>query len=369
MKGAIFSASNSTEEGIIDLLKQAMDKDCFQAILMSVKVPAGDSFAYLLIQDKLLLKNAYPLPPIMPAQGARALSSVTSLGKASNKVAAIMRPCEIRAAIELYKLGQINLENVILISVDCPGVLPLSLYLEDPKKGTDVFEDVLKQWGNEYVRPACKVCNRFSLIAGDLHIGILGSDDGKLFLIANTTKGQEILDTLGMSEASVGSWKAKVKEISEKRAHKRNEFKKELKSKVGGLDNLLETFSNCINCHNCMSACPICYCRQCYFESSKVKFPAEDYLMRAEKKGSIRFLPDTLLFHIGRMSHMTISCVSCGTCEDACPMSIPIAQIFGMVADETQRLFDYLPGRNIEESLPLITYKEEELHEVEDTGE
>jgi formate dehydrogenase subunit beta len=100
-----------------------------------------------------------------------------------------------------------------------------------------------------------------------------------------------------------------------------------------------------------------------------VKHPSEDYLQRAESKGSIRFLPDTTLFQMGRMMHMSLSCVSCGACEDACPMSIPVAQIFSMIADETQGSFDYVSGRDPNESLPLIAYKEEELHEVEDSND
>jgi len=65
---------------------------------------------------------------------------------------------------------------------------------------------------------------------------------------------------------------------------------------------------------------------------------------------------------------MSVSCVSCGSCEDACPMSIPVAQIFSMTADETQGIFDYVAGRNIDEPIPLKTYEEDELHEVEDSA-
>ena len=118
-----------------------------------------------------------------------------------------------------------------------------------------------------------------------------------------------------------------------------------------------------------MRVCPVCICRLCYFDSDKVKHPPDDYLDRAKSKGSIRFLPDTTLFHIGRMMHMSVSCVSCGACEDACSMSIPVAQIFSMIADETQGLFDYVSGRNIEEPIPLVTYQEEELHQMEDAND
>jgi len=96
-----------------------------------------------------------------------------------------------------------------------------------------------------------------------------------------------------------------------------------------------------------------------------MKLYPENYLMRAKNKGGLRFPPDTLLFHLGRMSHMVFSCVSCGTCEDACPVSIPIAQVFALVADNAQELFHYVPGENIGEPHPLVTFKEEEFRDIE----
>ena len=45
-------------------------------------------------------------------------------------------------------------------------------------------------------------------------------------------------------------------------------------------------------------------------------------------------------------------------------MSIPVAQIFSMVGDETQALFDYVPGSDKSEPLPLSAFKVEELKEV-----
>ncbi|MFW6120941.1 MAG: 4Fe-4S dicluster domain-containing protein, partial [Petrotogales bacterium] len=176
-----------------------------------------------------------------------------------------------------------------------------------------------------------------------------------------------ILDKLGITlKENMDSWHVEVKGNIEVKHKKRKKAHRDLKTQIGSLDNLLDTFSQCINCHNCMRVCPICYCRLCYFDSDKVKLTSEDYLQRATSKGSIRFLPDTTLFQMGRMMHMSLSCVSCGSCEDACPMSIPVAQIFSMIADETQGLFDYVAGRSLEEPLPLKIYEEDELHEVED---
>jgi formate dehydrogenase subunit beta len=208
------------------------------------------------------------------------------------------------------------------------------------------------------------------MIAGDLHIGTLGTKKDTFFIISSSQKGDDILDKLGITtKDNIDTWKIKVKEKVEEKQKKRKKKHQDLKSQIGGLDNLIESFSQCINCHNCMRVCPICYCRLCYFDSDKVKHTSTDYLQRAKNKGSIRFLPDTALFQMGRMMHMSLSCVSCGSCEDACPMSIPVAQIFSMIADETQGLFEYVAGRSLEEPLPLKTYEEDELHQVEDAHE
>ena len=369
-KGAIITVKQSNKETIVDLLKEAMDKGVFDAVLIPMIVPAGDSFAYVLIKDKSLLKDAFPLPPIMSVQGGHAVSSVTRLGKGDMKIAAIMRPCEIRAVIELSKLGQTNLENVALISIDCPGVLPLSDFLSDSKKGMKLFDEAAKKWDDKIMRPVCQICDKSSMVAGDLHIGTLGAKNNTFLVISNSQKGNGVLDELGIvTKESIDDWQAKVKNVAEEKHKKRKKNLKELKTKIGSLDNLIDAFSQCINCHNCMRVCPVCYCRLCYFDSDKVKHPSENYLQMAESKGSIRFLPDTIFFQMGRMMHMSLSCVSCGACEDACPVSIPVAQIFSMVADETQGLFDYVSGRSLEEPIPLVAYKEEELHEVEDAND
>jgi len=301
----------------------------------------------------------------MPVQGARAISRLTRFGKGDMRIAAIMRPCEIRATIELLKLEQVDLGNVTLIGMDCPGALPLSDFIRDPEGGQETFKGSSRSWDSGAMREVCKVCEHSSMMAGDLHIGTLGADENTFFLIPNTKRGEDLLDTLGHSfEDSMDIWQTKVNEVSSSRKKARSEKKEQLMSAALGPDGLLETFSRCINCHNCMRVCPICYCQLCYFDSDNVKHTPQDYLQRAESSGSLRCPPDTVLFHMGRMMHMSLSCVSCGTCEDACPMSIPVAQIFSMVGDETQALFDYVPGSDRSEPLPLSTFKEEELKEV-----
>ena len=71
------------------------------------------------------------------------------------------------------------------------------------------------------------------------------------------------------------------------------------------------------------------------------------------------------MFHVGRLSHMSLSCVSCGLCSDACPVSIPVAEVFSYVADQTQRTFEYDAGIDREETLPIQVYRLDEIQGVD----
>jgi len=368
-KGAILAATPNRDQAILDMLKNAMNTKCFDAIIIPLKVPAGDSYTYLIINDPTVLDDASPLPPIMTTQGARAVSSISNCGSQESdlKIAAIMRPCEILATIELAKLKQVDLENIILISMDCPGVLPMAEFIKDPIKGEDTFDSSTEKWDLEPMRPVCQICDKFGMLASDIHIGTLGIGNNSILLIPNSDKGKKILDTLNLEiKEPIETWSKTIDELTTMRRQKKVEHHKNLESNILGLDNLLDAFSTCINCHNCMRVCPICSCRQCYFDSEVTKHQPDDYLLRAQRSGSLRFLPDNLLFHIGRMMHMSISCVSCGSCEDACPMDIPVAQIFDKIAHSTQDLFDYVPGKDLQEPRPLTTFDKNELQDVED---
>jgi formate dehydrogenase subunit beta len=359
-------AKDGLEKVINDMLKNTLDKKYFDAVLIPHIVPTGDSYMYLLIQDSNVLATASPFAPIMPTQGARALSNVTHLGTDGLKLAAVMRPCETRAAIELSKLDQSILDDVTLISFDCPGVLATRVFIEDPKKGLEMFNQCMNEGSTDAMRPMCQVCDKANNAYGDLHIGRIGVADGSTLIIQKTQKGKALLAALGMKpEESIDAWQKKTEEMTHAMQNTRKEAIEELKKEKLGLDNLLDTFSSCLKCHNCMRVCPIDYCQQCYFESDDMKQLPGEYFSRAATKGSVRFPVDTLQYHLGRMLHMSMSCVSCGTCEDACPMSIPVAQVYGSVACDVQKLFDYHPGSDPNEPRPLATYEAEEFSELE----
>jgi formate dehydrogenase subunit beta len=378
--GKILPAERGVASAVIGFLKNCLEKKHLDAVLIPSKIPNTEAYTWLLVQDVSLLDSCHPLPPVMTVQGGKALSSLTKRGDLEEKVAAVMRPCEVRAAVELFKLKQVDLNNITLISIDCPGAMPLQDYMDDPVNVMEAFEKSLEKWGeNDSLRPVCQICHQFSLLSptpsafqndstpkngvenppADLHIGLISDNNDKIFIIPTTSGGQDLCEKMDLGALDIlENWESKVTEIRERKLKKRTAFNADLQAEIEGADKFASVFDDCINCHNCQSACPICYCQQCYFDSQLLR-------LRAEKRGALRFPLDTLFFHIGRMSHMTLSCVSCGACEDACPVSIPVAQVFTMMGDRTQKYFDYTPGRDRAEPLPLQTFEESEFEEME----
>jgi formate dehydrogenase subunit beta len=390
-KAASFPCPEGFQKAINAFLKKTLEQGVFEAVLVPVKVPRTVSYAWVLARDPALLDEANPLPPVMSVQGGRALSSLTKHGSPALRVAAVLRPCEYRAAGELFKLKQIYLDNVHLITIDCPGAMPLAEYHANVEKSLENFGKARENWGGEKsVRPACVRCHRFSLSslddpAGrktsqenrtesaapvDIHIGLLGESRDQILLIPESLAGRKILESLGLPvDQSLDGWKTRVEEIKQKKQAAREADHETFKKEMTGLDHFSSIFDHCINCHICMRVCPVCYCRQCYFDSQMKHLSPQTYLERAQSRGSLRFPLDPLLFHLGRMSHMVLSCVSCGACEDACPTSIPVGRVFSWVADETQPAFDYSAGSDWGEPLPLQSFLKDELCEVETPSE
>ncbi|MDP8202996.1 MAG: 4Fe-4S binding protein, partial [Candidatus Tenebribacter mawsonii] len=166
------------------------------------------------------------------------------------------------------------------------------------------------------------------------------------------------------AETDLKKWQTYIEDKKKIKTKNKEETFKIVKNMVEGFDNLTETFSNCIGCHNCSSSCPICYCRQCYFDSSVAKPNSDVIMMRAEDRGAVSLPLDRIMFHTGRMAHMSLSCVSCGLCSDACPVNIPVAKIFSFVASQTQKTFDYQAGASAGDALPMKEYKLDELGEL-----
>lgn len=362
-KGAVLPAAKEPGDAVLDFLRLVMEKKLADAVILPLKVPSGDSYAWILMNDISLLDDAVPIAATMPVHGAKALRSLTRKGPGNLTVIAVMRPCEIRAAMELEKLGQVHPDNLILATYDCPGAVQLQKYVDDPAGSEKLFTEMMQKGKpDDSAKPVCHYCENFSMFDSDIHFGHLGLSDKEMFVIPGSSKGSKFLEELGLTPAvDLSAWEEGIDKLKTDRKKARKSAFEETGVQLRGIDGLLSVFANCIGCHNCQSACPICYCRLCYFDSETAEQNPDALIIAAEKRGGISLPEDRILFHTGRMAHMSLSCVSCGQCSDACPVSIPVAGVFSYIADQTQRTFEYIAGRNDGDPLPLRQFRKSEL--------
>jgi formate dehydrogenase subunit beta len=357
-------------ESIKGFLKGLLEKGIVNAILVPVELPSGNNVVQTLVSNPAKLDSANPLAPVLPVNSARIVSSITRTGSSQRKIAVVLRSCELRAVIELAKLKQVTLDNLLIIGIDCHGTYSITDYsnlAEEGKSPTDIaLGNVKAGKEDELLREACRVCEYFYPMNADIVIGLVGMDTDKAILIqAGTEQGEQVLDTMELqaSDEDEKRQTAIEKLVAEKTA-KKDELYGKTREEVAGEEKLLTMFARCVNCHNCRDACPICYCRECLFDSPTFEFGADKYLDWAEKKDALRMPTDTLLFHLTRLNHMASSCVGCGLCQEACPNEVPVFSIFRMVGDKLQEVFEYVPGRSLDEEMPLSTFREDELQEV-----
>jgi formate dehydrogenase subunit beta len=347
------------------------------ALLAPKNCPGRNWVMPTLITDPEALGGLDPLSPIYPLNGARNVARL-SRTPPGGRLAVFMRPCEVRAFVELVKLKQGDPAPLYLISVDCLGAVDSRTALaaggEDSRAFTLDFVEKALAVGDagelELLAPACKVCEHPQAApaggAVDLAIGLFGLDlEQNLLLEAGTEKGEALLGALGLPAGEVPAGReAAITARVEARTAARDEMFAATRAATGGLAKLADYLATCVNCYNCRVACPVCYCRACVFTTDVFDYPSGQYLGWARRRGAVQMPTDTLFYHLTRLAHMSTACVGCGQCSNACPNEIPLMELFRTVAQRTQAGFGYEAGRSLAEPPPLSTFEAEEYTEV-----
>ncbi|WP_054029955.1 4Fe-4S binding protein [Desulfatitalea tepidiphila] len=357
-------------DAIRTLLGRILALEEIDAVMVPGRLPGSRAVMPLLIHDPDQLDNSDPLSPAFALNAAKQVCRLTRTAT-PNRVAAVLRPCEIRAFIELVKLKQGLREQVIIIGSDCPGAYPNKVF------------DALTHGGDEsgadqgYIkRPsvdegslskACRACEHPMPTGADLAVCLWGVDTGREVMVdAQTDAGREILDRLGLKAAPLPDERAAaVETVVAERTRFRDSMFAETAAATDSLEKLDHYFAHCVNCYNCRTACPVCYCRQCVFETNLFDHDPLQYLSWTRRKGMIKMPTDTIFYHLTRLAHMSTACVGCGQCSNACPNDIDVMSLFRTVAHRTQAAFDYQAGRDAAERPPLSEFRE---HEFADTA-
>jgi formate dehydrogenase subunit beta len=356
------------------LFKNILEREAISAVLAPWRLPAKKMVMPTLLTDPDQLNGVDPLSPAFPINSAKIVSRLTRRSSGGT-IAAVMRPCEIRAFVELVKLKQARSDELILIGIDCLGALSNRDYLnwagEDSDQASHRFaQQVLTgktaDTGGVELAQACQSCELPVADGADIRIGFFGVDTSRQILVqALTDKGNRHLKALNLATTEEPASRGKEIDrlISKKTAFRDNMFA-EVGKQIDSIEKLNVYLAGCVNCYNCRVACPVCYCRECVFVTDVFDHEPSQYLQWARQKGAVKMPTDTLLYHITRLAHMSTACVGCGQCTNACPNDIPIMPLFRTIAHQTQQAFDYQAGRDLEEKPPLSAFKEDEFAEV-----
>jgi len=347
--------------GIREFLSKLLSLKQIESLLVLMRQGKGKA-AMALVSSPEMLKNADPLAPFMTRNAAQLISEMTRLNPPGKKIGVVLRSCELRALVELVKLKQASLDNLVLIGIDCAGTYKLSdykAYLTDKEHQNDTGVDT------GLIRKACQVCEFPNPLNADIIIGTTGISG--VIIQANGDKGTKLLKDFGLAaagETEISKRNAALSEEKTRRIAARDRLFEQIGKDIIGPEKLLDTLASCVNCHNCRVACPICYCKECLFDSPTFDWEADKYVSWSVKKGAFKMPADTLLYHLTRCNHMATSCVGCGMCSEACPNDVPVFDIFRLVGSRVQKEFDYVPGRSLDEEPPQTVFKEDELKDI-----
>ena len=304
-----------TARGVIQTLWEAAN---LERILLPLNGNA-DITGPSIIADPEQIQYFNPFTPLMPFNAAQLIPDLVDGEK---RVAAVLRPCEMRTLEGMVKLEQLNIDNVLTISVDCLGTLPADEFeWRAQRKGSSkgLAQEALqfaRQGGiiPYRYRAACQICKSPEATEADVNIGVLGLPVRQYLLIsikdktlAQSMRGEEAIPTnadLLLQHQRV------VARLSERGQETRERIFSGLVGILpADIDSLVEPLQGCDDCRSCLDTCPIC----------TSEYPRQDASGEYIREDVMEWL---------------VSCSGCGMCEQSCPKHLPLTIIFGHIQEQ-----------------------------------
>jgi formate dehydrogenase subunit beta len=381
-KDQAIQEKGETGGAVTALLKYLLESKTVDAVYTMEKgADIYDARPAFITDPKDIIKTAGSLhcgTLLVPKQLSKCILSADP----NMKIGVVVKGCDAMAMYEMAKRGQINLDNIFMIGVNCGGTVkpimarkmikekfgvdPDTVVKEEIDKGQFIIKtadgnhkgisiDALEEEGYGR-RSNCRRCKMKVPRQADLacgNWGVIGDRAGKTtFVEVCSEKGAQVMDRAiasGAMEAQPAPAKGieirgKVEGAMHKLADKWRQ--KYFTTKGTGserLASIMKETSRCIRCYACIENCPICYCTECSTKKSYLVPPGE--------------VPPNFMFHLIRFMHVADSCINCGQCEELCPMEIENSRLMHMVQADLEGMFGYVPG--VDMKLPVLALVEE----------
>ncbi len=309
-------------------------------------------------------------------------------GAKEMKVAAALKGCDVMGIYEQAKRGQLNLDNLLMIGLNCGGattpammrrlvsevfeVDPESVKKEAMYKGhlyitydgqpnnpennpendpqndsqnglqKDISIPKLEEAGYGR-RSNCRRCKMKVPRQADLACGQWGVREdlvGKATFVEVCSERGAMLINRALEAGAIST---DVPDNPCIKARKRREDAvlkladnwrerdfAPLQSSRERLKIMIEETARCIKCYTCVEVCPALFNT---IKPYMTAFPG--------------MVPPEFGFHLLRYAHIADSCIDCGQCEELCPMDIPNALFMHAIEADLEALYGYHAGEDM----------------------
>jgi formate dehydrogenase (coenzyme F420) beta subunit len=321
-----------------------------EALLAPVDLPDHPRVSARVIRDPAELATVNPFIPLMHSNAA-SLAWQFIRNEKAKRMAVLLRPCELRALVELEKRAGFSaspqdLEQdavdgkfIALIGVDCLGT-----FLPDSEEATSLEDATCDTLSNaaqgglkpQRFRTACQVCDWPAPRGADLAIGTIGVDNDQHLLLISADETTDEYLGLGSfnlepaDESLVSRRETVVGAIADTRAGLRRTLIEELGGdrRFSDLGSFLAWFASCDLCGRCLNACPL-YNGELSGLFGKPRPDHAEYSPLAE---------------LVLLSRWIASCSGCGMCEETCVQDVPLMLLISALSHRIRSEMNYNAG-------------------------